>query len=56
MDDRLYQHDDFEAIIRIFRPDEGGRQTPAFNGIRWDFAYVDDPPVRPPSTKEASGC
>lgn len=41
---RLYQApDDFEAIIRIFPPSERGRLTPAFNGIRWDFAYADDP-------------
>ena len=31
--------DDFAATIRILRSDEGGRSTPAFNGIRWDFAY-----------------
>ena len=37
---RLYSHDDFEAVIRIYRRDEGGRTTPAFNGIRWDFAYA----------------
>ena len=35
---RLYQHDDFEATIRVYRCSEGGRRTPAFNGIRWDFA------------------
>lgn len=40
---RLYkQPDDFEAIVRIFSTDEGGRLTPPFNGIRWDFAYADD--------------
>jgi translation elongation factor EF-Tu-like GTPase len=40
---RLYkQPDDFEAIIRIFSADEGGRMTPPFNGIRWDFAYAED--------------
>ena len=40
---RLYkQPDDFEATIRIFSTDEGGRMTPPFNGIRWDFAYADD--------------
>lgn len=45
MGDRLYAHDDFEAIIHIYGPDEGGRRTPAFNGIRWDFAYADDLPA-----------
>jgi translation elongation factor EF-Tu-like GTPase len=37
--------DDFEAMIRIFRPAEGGRATPPFNGIRWDFAYAENQPV-----------
>ena len=46
MGERLYPHDDFEATIRIYGATEGGRRTPAFNGIRWDFAYADDqPPV-----------
>ena len=40
---RLYEFpDDFEALIRIFRHDEGGRRTAPFNGIRWDFAYEGD--------------
>jgi hypothetical protein len=47
MADRLYEWDDFETTIRIYRADEGGRRTPAFNGIRWDFAYAED---QPPST------
>lgn len=33
--------DDFLATIRIFTPDEGGRKSPVFNGIRWDFSYAD---------------
>jgi hypothetical protein len=42
---RLYKiPDDFEASIRIFSPDEGGRQFGPFNGIRWDFCYEDDSP------------
>src|SRR5262249_3654088 len=24
---------------------EGGRRTPPYNGIRWDFAYADDAPA-----------
>lgn len=37
---RLYAvPDDFEAVIRVYTPQEGGRLSPAFNGIRWDFAY-----------------
>jgi len=40
---KLYKvPDDFEALIRIFRHDEGGRSINAFNGIRWDFAYEGD--------------
>ncbi len=35
---------DFEAVIRIFTRKEGGRRTPAMNGIRWDFAYAADGP------------
>lgn len=38
----IYRWDDFVAEIRIFRSDEGGRKTPPFNGIRWDFAYSED--------------
>jgi hypothetical protein len=42
---RLYPvPDDFEAVIRIFTSEEGGRLTPTFNGIRWDFCYADDRP------------
>jgi len=42
---RLYQvPDDFEATIRIYSRAEGGRVSPPFNGIRWDFGYADDPP------------
>ena len=44
MGDHLYEHDDFEATIRIFGGSEGGRRTPVFNGIRWDFAYAEDNP------------
>jgi translation elongation factor EF-Tu-like GTPase len=40
---RLYkQPDDFEANIRILSTAEGGRVTPPFNGIRWDFGYEGD--------------
>lgn len=41
---RLYPYDDFEATIRIYTPEEGGRRTPVFNSIRWDFAYAEDHP------------
>lgn len=42
---RLYKHlDDFEATITIFTKEEGGRETPAFNGIRWDFLYAKNNP------------
>jgi translation elongation factor EF-Tu-like GTPase len=33
---------DFEAEIRIYSAEEGGRRTPARNGIQWDFAYEGD--------------
>jgi translation elongation factor EF-Tu-like GTPase len=36
--------DDFEASIRILRFDEGGRKSPPFNGIRWDFNYANEQP------------
>lgn len=45
MSDRLYAHDDFEALIRIYSAKEGGRRTPTFNGIRWDFAYAENQPA-----------
>jgi translation elongation factor EF-Tu-like GTPase len=38
--------DDFEAVIRIFRADEGGRKTPARNGIRWDLNYAEESPSK----------
>ena len=30
---------DFKAVVRILTAREGGRHTPPFNGIRWDFRY-----------------
>ncbi len=33
---------DFEAVIRIFSEEEGGRKASVCNGIRWDFAYASD--------------
>lgn len=33
---------DFDALIRIFRPDEGGRKSAPFNGVRWDFNYAEE--------------
>jgi translation elongation factor EF-Tu-like GTPase len=40
---RLYSvPDDFEASIKIFSFEEGGRQSPPFNGIRWDLCYTED--------------
>ena len=43
----LYPPDDFEAAIRVYGSKEGGRRTPAFNGIRWDLAYAGDGPDPP---------
>jgi hypothetical protein len=45
MTKRLYPTDDFEARIRIYSAAEGGRLTPPYNGIRWDFAYADEEPA-----------
>ena len=40
---RLYDvPEDFEAEITILSAEEGGRRTPPFNGIRWDFLYAGD--------------
>jgi hypothetical protein len=44
MADRLYRWDDFEASIRIYSDAEGGRRTPPFNGVRWDFVYAEGQP------------
>lgn len=44
---KLYgSQDDFEAVIRIYTFEEGGRRTAPFNGIRWDFAYASDEPLK----------
>jgi len=40
--DRIYPTDDFDAVIRFYSPENGGRETPPFNGTRWDFAYAED--------------
>jgi hypothetical protein len=40
--DRLYKHDDFEALVYILSESEGGRVAPVFNGIRWDLCYARD--------------
>lgn len=45
MGHRRYPLNDFEATIRVFTAAEGGRRTPAFNGIRWDFAYAEGQPA-----------
>lgn len=42
--DLYRQPADFEADIRILNQAEGGRKTPPFNHIRWDFCYADDDP------------
>lgn len=34
---------DFRVKYRLFSSEEGGRLTPAFQGIRWDFWYPDHP-------------
>ncbi len=42
MNQRLFDHDDFEAVVVIFTQEQGGRITAPFNGIRWDFCYAED--------------
>jgi hypothetical protein len=32
---------DFRVTYRLFTAEEGGRKTPAYQGIRWDFRYED---------------
>jgi len=40
---RLYEEEpDFDALIRIYSYEEGGRERPPCNGIRWKFAYAND--------------
>jgi hypothetical protein len=41
--DYLYPPDDFEALIRIYGPQEGGRCSAVFNGICWDVTYEGQP-------------
>lgn len=33
---------DFQVSYRLFSAEEGGRKTPHFQGIRWDFSYEDE--------------
>lgn len=44
MDLRFERCPDFEAEITILTAQQGGRKSPLFNGIRWDFGYLEDPP------------
>ena len=37
----------FVGNVTIFTHEQGGRRSPAFNGIRWDFALADDPSPAP---------
>ena len=32
---------DFRVTYRLYTAEEGGRKTPAYQGIRWDFRYED---------------
>lgn len=42
---QLYSREaDFEAEVTILTAEQGGRKTPVFNGIRWDFRYSEDQP------------
>ncbi|RYD68284.1 MAG: DUF5077 domain-containing protein [Verrucomicrobiaceae bacterium] len=33
---------DFRVTYRLFTAEEGGRKTPAYQGIRWDICYAED--------------
>ena len=37
----------FRVSYRLFSAEEGGRKTPHYQGIRWDFAYEDKSIARP---------
>ncbi|MCB2407609.1 hypothetical protein [Hymenobacter lucidus] len=32
---------DFRVSYQLYRPEEGGRQTPLLQHVRWDFRYAD---------------
>ena len=58
---RLFDHDDFEAVVRIFTHEQGGHVNAPFNGIRWDFCYAEDDPsdgiyMIHPDFLDANGC
>lgn len=38
---------DFEAEILVLTEEQGGRKQLPDNGIRWDFAYLEDQPTDP---------
>ena len=61
MNQRLFDHDDFEGVVRIFTHEQGGRVNAPFNGIRWDFCYAEDDPsdgiyMIHPDFLDANGC
>jgi len=33
---------DFRVTYRLFTAEEGGRKSPAYQGIRWDMCYAED--------------
>ncbi|QKG54567.1 hypothetical protein GKZ67_00070 [Hymenobacter sp. BRD67] len=33
---------DFRVTYRLFTAEEGGRNTPAYQGIRWDIRYAEE--------------
>jgi len=40
-DKRLGRQFDFKVKYRLYKPEEGGRKTVLYQGIRYDFAYSD---------------
>ena len=43
-----YEHlPDFRVSYRLYNIEEGGRRTPHFQGVRWDFAFEDESIAKP---------
>ena len=47
MNDIYSNEPDFEAEITILTVDQGGRTSPPYNYIRWDFGYAEENAFEP---------